>query len=361
MLRIFWLILVFSGLYAPAAYGQDNVDFYTVSFIPIDEQGDDLVAAKERGILAAKRQAMRSLLVRMALGGETVLLPKDSEIEAMSLGNRIHQEAFGGDRYTAELIVQFDPQQVRRYLRRFGISFIEGQAPPARLIPDKRILGIDYTVLGDDILYRAWQSYLEQQDKVFAFVPFTLLDHSDVHHKVDHAENGSIYRVRTEFFHPESDWLQQETLPIRMVISSSSKEDMPPLNLNRRFSLTVEDGVIDWKPAMQWMQQQVDQQWRKHVFAQVGDMNQIAELELALISNNQPHTIALRSALEEIQVIESVQIQEISPRRVFLKLVYRGSEENFNMQLAAHGLQIRDTQSETELDIAQERLILDRR
>ena len=71
------------------------------------------------------------------------------------------------------------------------------------------------------------------------------------------------------------------------------------------------------------------------------------------------HTVALRSALGKIQVIDRLLVEEISPQRVLMKVVYRGSETNFNARLGAAGLQIRQSLSEAELDIAQDRLILD--
>ena len=352
-------VLIVFGVSAPASYAQQNLDFYTVSAVPIDEEGDDLVAAKARGISAAKTQAMRTLLARMTAGNQQVITPSASEIEAMTLSSSLHQEAFGGDRYRAELIVQFNPKQVQHYLQRFDISFIDGQAIPARLMPEKRILGIDQVVLADDPLYSAWDRYLKNPNKDFAFVPFILVDQMHFQDKMGFAENSGIYQARMEFFHPESLWSTQETLPVRVIVSSATHGNIVPLNRQKRLVLAVENGIVDWTPAFSWVQQQIDQKWRDYSLSQVGNMNQKTELELVLISNNQAHTVALRSALEKIQVIDRLLVEEISPQRVLMKVVYRGSETNFNARLGAAGLQIRQSLSEAELDIAQDRLILD--
>lgn len=362
MLRIFCFVVIALGLFGlpvQDSRAQQNLDFYTVSAIPIDEEGEDLVAAKARGILAAKTQAMRNLLARMTAGDQQVITPSAAEVEAMTLSSSLHQEAFGGDRYRAELIVQFNPRQVQRYLQRFGVSFIDSRAIPARLIPEKRVLGIDQLVLADDPLYRAWDSYLKNSNKDFAFVPFILVDQMNFQDKMGFPENSGIYQARMEFFQPEDSWSIQEALSVRVIVSSARYGNIVPLNRQKRFTLSVKDGIVDWTPAFSWVQKQVDQKWRDYSLSQVGNMNQKTEIELVLISNNQAHTVALRSALEKIQAVDRLLVKEISPQRVLMNVVYQGSETNFNARLSAGGLQIRQSQSEAEQNIAQDRLILD--
>lgn len=95
---------------------------WTVRAIPVDVAGPDAVAARDRAIADASRQAWGQLLDRIAAPDRAAALRTlpGPEIEAMVQGIEIDDERVAPNRYRASLSVAFDPDRVRNRLAGAG-------------------------------------------------------------------------------------------------------------------------------------------------------------------------------------------------------------------------------------------------
>lgn len=102
------------------ARAQDET--WTVRAIQVDVAGPDAVAARDRAISDAARQAWGQLLDRIAAPDRAAALRSLSgpEIEAMVQGIEIDDERVAPNRYRASLSVTFDPDRVRTRLAGAG-------------------------------------------------------------------------------------------------------------------------------------------------------------------------------------------------------------------------------------------------
>ncbi|NQY81682.1 MAG: hypothetical protein HRT36_01230 [Alphaproteobacteria bacterium] len=345
-MAILWLVV---WLCAPASADE----FYTVSGIPVDVRNRDLVAAKQQGLLEAKRRGLQALFARMAEGGAELALPQGAELEAMVAQSQIRNETYGGNRYLAEVEFQFNPKIVRRYLQRLAVPFIETQAPPVRVIPVTRMLGIDEVPGSSTVAYNAWQELLRNPENAFSLVPLVLITEDDLAHLSPNAvreEGGSSplagaesfiedYIVRMEFFALQETWGQQQALAVRIVLFSRWGE--PGLRATTRLRLAIGGGQVVWKPVLEWVQQQLNQHWLARLLQQVGNMSNVTRLPIVIYTAQHDESIGLRRRLAEIRAISTLQIESLTPTKVMLTIIYRGSAENFQNQLVAKDLLLR--------------------
>jgi len=100
---------------------------YTVRDIAVDSSAASAAAARSIALAGGQRTAFNRLLRRIVLSEDRVILPNldDTMIAQMIDGYEIEKELLSPTRYRANLIVDFNKNQIRKLLRKRKIRFAE--------------------------------------------------------------------------------------------------------------------------------------------------------------------------------------------------------------------------------------------
>ncbi len=122
----------------PAALAQAG-DPFTVDGVAVDETGANATSAQQSALQTGQTLAAQRLIERLTLPEDRMEagLPPISPGEAAEMvsGIEIADEQRSATRYIATLSVGFAPGQVRPFLDRAGIDFVEAQARPVLVAP----------------------------------------------------------------------------------------------------------------------------------------------------------------------------------------------------------------------------------
>ena len=203
-LRTCLTALLMAASLLPAVPGVAGAqDLYAVSGLMVDERAESEVAAKQAGIVKAKRKAFRDVLHRLtqrieirpgadsvaetpsaadgipvegnaAMTGSAtpegaVTMPDGEHLERLIRDVSFQNEKFGGGHYLAEMTVRFQPEAVNRYLQRNGIAYLGAPSPLAVILPIFRQNGTDLLWTDTNPWLDAW-SRLETGGTVVPFM-----------------------------------------------------------------------------------------------------------------------------------------------------------------------------------------------
>lgn len=110
---------------------------FTVAKYPIEAEAESAVVAKREAMVDGQRGAFHALLKRLVpvTAYKRLPNPKPGDIDAMTRGLNVRSEQNSRTEYLAEIDFRYDPDQVRQYLRRQRLPFLERQAPEVLLVP----------------------------------------------------------------------------------------------------------------------------------------------------------------------------------------------------------------------------------
>ncbi len=138
--RRFVPVLLALGL----AVGARAQDWWTETGISVDVTAENAVAARQKGIEAGQREALRRLLVRLVPPEERARLPavQSLPIARYVRSYEIAEEKVAPDRWLATLNVTFDPDEVGALLSGRGVAMLQPTvAPVLLLVPAERRAG----------------------------------------------------------------------------------------------------------------------------------------------------------------------------------------------------------------------------
>ncbi len=127
------LLLGPGGAASPVAAQQ----VYTIANYPVEATADNAVTAKERALSDGRQAALRSLLKRIVPATAYKQLTEAKAAKATDLidGVVVRSERNSSTQYLANLDFSFHPKAVRDLLQRYGIPYVDTQAPELILIP----------------------------------------------------------------------------------------------------------------------------------------------------------------------------------------------------------------------------------
>lgn len=123
---------------APAQAQQINQDdIFVVRDVGVDETAASARAAREQALVNGQISATRQILARLTRQESRSLLPPINIEVARTLVKslQIENEKTSNVRYLADLVVAFEPEAVRNYLRAAGVPFSEVRSRPVLVIP----------------------------------------------------------------------------------------------------------------------------------------------------------------------------------------------------------------------------------
>jgi hypothetical protein len=112
-------------------------DIFTVSGLAVDVTAESAVAAREKALRDAQRQALNMVLRRLTLRTDHPSLPEpdDTAIVQMVAALAVAGEKTSTVRYLAELTVRFHRSGIRNLLRGTSFRFSETMAKPILVLP----------------------------------------------------------------------------------------------------------------------------------------------------------------------------------------------------------------------------------
>lgn len=165
---VFTLILGVAAVLAAASVSaaEKNVfgkNIFHVEGVTVDARAQDELAAKTRGLAAAKQHALQLLLTRLSPLHDHDRLP-EADSKAMNELVRdfsLADERFGGGRYLASLTVRFNPSAVRDLLRDHDIPFAETKSLPVLVLPVYQMFGANLLWDNPNPWFDAWRRALQ--------------------------------------------------------------------------------------------------------------------------------------------------------------------------------------------------------
>ncbi|MBT5109649.1 MAG: DUF2066 domain-containing protein [Rhodospirillaceae bacterium] len=146
-----------------SAFGAEK-SVFDVEGVAVDARAQDELAAKARGLAAAKQKALQLLLMRLSPGADHDRLPDATPkaLDELVRDFSLAAERFGGGRYLAKLTVRFNPSAVRNLLRDQDIPFAETKSLPVLVLPVYRLHGTDLLWDNPNPWFDAWRRVLKE-------------------------------------------------------------------------------------------------------------------------------------------------------------------------------------------------------
>ncbi len=144
----FVMIAATAGIATATAQETGLTAVFVVSGVSVDETATSR-AAREVALTAGQISAAEQMLARLTRKENRALLPP-MDIEtarALVKSLQVENELTSDVRYLADLVVAFEPDAVRSYLRAAGVPFTEVRSRPVLVVP----------VLADGVNYLLWE------------------------------------------------------------------------------------------------------------------------------------------------------------------------------------------------------------
>lgn len=145
----FVMIAATAGIATATAQETGQTGVFVVSGVAVDETAASARAARELALTAGQISATEQMLARLTRKENRALLPPVDIETARTLVKslQVENERTSDVRYLAELVVTFEPDAVRDYLRAAGVPFTEVRSRPVLVVP----------VLADGVNYLLWE------------------------------------------------------------------------------------------------------------------------------------------------------------------------------------------------------------
>lgn len=340
--RIALAALMFAVLsWGPAA----AQDVFEVTGIEVDEQAADEVQAKFNAIADAQRRALQVVLRRLVQPEDVGRLPQVTG-DALARTVRdydIADEKLGGGRYLATISVRFLPDQVSNLLREAQIPFAMARSQPVVVLPVIDVGGAPRLWDDPNPWRLAWAGRTPHAGLFPVVMPAG--DLSDVATvNVTQAISGD-----PEAIDAISDKYGASGAMVAVASVSGNQS-------NRRVRVTLEfaggasDGMVfeerykgsgDLASFLDQVVldilQTIERDWREQNMLDFSRVERVSALVpiIGLADWNE-----IRSKLEGIPRIQSIDMARMSQQEVELDLVYVGSTDQLRSSLAQYGLEL---------------------
>lgn len=324
---------------------------YTIQSIDVEEQGDDLVAAREQAVRRAKNEAFQRVLQRMVLNPGMLPGLRNSEIDHMVDQLSFNRESFGGDTYFANLSISFEPRLVQRYLLRNNTRYSEQRPEPVNVMPLIRVGG---AYLHPDLVpFNDWPYLFDTRDAGD--------DRWLVPKRVVEPNFGSIDRIAAMIDQgrpigsrgsgDDSTWIllvDLPALPSELASQASARlellpwtEDIPVASPREaEVMLPLRGGEINWQNVQKWFDDQINSIWLEGVLTEQGSLNQVNQIRVAWVGTSLQQKIRIRESLEAVHLVSALRVLRQSPVMMVLEFSYRGNTDNLIRTLERQGLQL---------------------
>lgn len=337
------LLFVSVVLGAPAIVHAQDKSLYTVARLSIDMQAADAVTAKAKALASAKRQALATVLRRIAPFNSGEQLPQlsDKDIDNMVQGFAVQRERNSPTRYLATLDFTFDAQAVRSLLAEKGIPLSDQQADMISVLPLYVTNGkIDHS--GRDPWRAAWNAL----DLTHAVVPVKLVRAGP---SLTLESLSGILGGDPKAFVELRDKVKAEKLilaiaePTADVNAFTSQlfgfDRVGAIGLKRHDTVVAGDLQAAATYAASISQQVLDGRWKLlQSPSSAGGEGQAVAFDLFVEFSGMSQWKDMRSRLTKVPGVNGLDVKSLSARSAQIGLQYPGGAENLANAVGAQGL-----------------------
>lgn len=338
------LLAGFAIVSAPA-----SADVFTVRGVAVDVTAKTAAAARDRALIAGRRDARDRLFARLTPRDESRRLPRPegAGLDDLIASFEVANEKTSPVRYLAELTFHFDRQAVRDLLRRAGIPFAETRSRPSLVLPIYRLAGAASLWDEPNPWRQAWAGLADPDSLAPLVLPAgdltdiatigaeqalaanaarldaiarrygtanVLLAIADL--RMDPARGLPVIDLRARWF--------GDTAPERVLIdgiAADSREDISPA------LAAAAAKVADW----------VVESWKRDNLLR---FDREGEMTLSVPLAGLEDWLDIRSRLAQVAVIQSGALLEISRDEAHLALRYIGDDAQLRVALAQRALRL---------------------
>lgn len=332
------LLAVFLGSGAARAQVASG-NTYTISGVDVDINASDPLRARDEGMRAGERQAVKLLVERMVAPEDRAKVPPvdDARLQGMVRGVEFAKERSAGTRYQATLNVVFSAEPVKSWLGEAGIGIVETVQRAALVVPllkDKN--GVEPM---DD--RNPWRDAWQALDTSGSAVPVTVVRADQLDQNalsVEEAYVGDVTaltRLNNRYRAPtiivaiaEGSGTSFSLGGLRYDTQTGARSDLP--------RLTVDDPK-QLPDAVKKMYGQIEQAWRNVATVR---RDSPAALDAFVPINGLADWVQVRQRLGAIPAIKGVTVKTLESDRASIHVDYFGTPDQLQQTLSQAGLQL---------------------
>ncbi len=120
-----------------ATQGSLRADIFEIDNIQVDVAAETAALARQQALQQAEKRAFYALMQRLALREDQDRIPElgREDIQSYVRDFSVVSEKASSVRYIATLSYRFKPEEIRQFLRAFGVPFAETKSKPVVVLP----------------------------------------------------------------------------------------------------------------------------------------------------------------------------------------------------------------------------------
>lgn len=132
-----FVAVVFIALITLGAATASRADIFEVGNIQVDVKAETAALARQQALQQAEKRAFYALMQRLALREDQERIPElgQEDIQSYVRDFSVVSEKASSVRYIATLSYRFKPEEIRQFLRAFGVPFAETESKPVVVLP----------------------------------------------------------------------------------------------------------------------------------------------------------------------------------------------------------------------------------
>jgi hypothetical protein len=337
-------LLVALSAIGPATLSHAQVasgNTFTIGGVEVDINASDPLKARDEGMRAGERTAVKMLIDRMVAPEDRAKAPPldDARLQGLVRGVEFAKERAAGNHYTATLNVVFSAAPVKAWLGEAGIGIVETVARAALVLPlwkDRN--GVEPM---DD--RNAWRDAWQGLDTSASSVPVTVVRGDQLDQNALSVEEAYVGDVSAL-----SRLNQRYHAPTIIVAIVDGNKDSGPLTVSgirydtqtgarSDIAKVSVDDVRQLPDAAKKMHDQIEQAWRS--IATVRRDSQAA-LDVTVPIGSLGDWVQVRQRLGAIPAVKSVTVKTLESDHASVHLDYYGTPEELQQTLGQAGLQL---------------------
>lgn len=349
------LFLTFMCLVYTPAIAQDGAPqetpstLFTVENVETDVTSDNAVKAREIALKKARKKAFSTLAERLLSGEDkrTAAGADDITISSLISSFEVLEEKLSDVRYIATINVTFDEDAVKSYFFQSGDSFTTSVKKPVLILPWYGVSG-QMGLWGDNNPWAAaWNQMANSGSSIVPFVmPIgDITDMRDYPAQMPLSYDDTVLQ-NFEMKYGVDDSIIAIAQPQGgvVVITLHGTESGYPRKLE---TLSVTGGAWDetvYKRGVEQVLAFLRSDWKNKTAVMAGHEKPQQYKLIAKYSGLQ-NWVELRSALEDTQGIEKIQVNSVSPQQASITLNFKGDIQKMALLLEQSNIGMIETQT----------------
>jgi len=325
-----------------------NEAAFTIGNYPVEAKATNAVAAKKKALSEGRNAAFRSLLKRLVPVTAYSRLAQLKDLDAAPFidGVGVRSERNSATEYIASLDFSFRTEDVRNFLRRQGIPFIEEQAPTSVIVPIVR-QGVGGSTKTDPNWNATWQDLdLKNALSPLRIEPLKPIVHVDTIRMALSADNNAERILATEYQSERVMLLLAEVDQAAKKINATvvGRDSVGPIHWTRSYRLVEGDVSYTLELVAVVTLGVLEGRWKALKAEARGGIGALSsptrDVSLQVSFSGLHEWNVIRRKLLETPGVEDVTINAVSARSANVEVSYPGGGGPLAAALLAQGLSL---------------------